>query len=137
MQPPATVTPLTPAEEERHFPDITAMEEAFVWQLLANGGKLKQAAIKAGYAKTSAAVSASRISRKPQVVRALKEAAVIAMGGHIPAALAKLAKLGLSAKSEHVQLSASQDILDRVGLSAPKQVRLGGALSVTFDLGDD
>ncbi len=135
IMPSATVNPGTALDHtERHFPDITDKEEAFVWALLANGGKLGAAAVTAGYAKTSAKVSASRISRKPAVVRALREAGAIALGGLVPSAIGQVMKLSMRANSEHVRLAASQDVLDRVGLAAPKQVRIGGALSVSFDL---
>jgi phage terminase small subunit len=132
----SSLTPRTePAEQERHFPDITEKEEAFVWALLATGGQLTKSAIAAGYSKTSAHVSASRIVRKPAVIRAIREAGAVSLAGLIPQAIGQTAKLALRAKSEHVRLAASQDVLDRVGLAAPKQVRLGGQLSVVFDLG--
>ncbi len=129
------VTPGTePAALDRQFPDITEMEEAFVWALLANSGKMKAAAITAGYAKTSAHVTASRISRKPAVLRAIREAGAMSLAHLVPQSIGAIAKLGLRANSEHVRLEASKDILDRVGMAAPKQVRLGGQLSVVFDL---
>jgi len=132
---PATVTPHdTPDSEMRRFPQLTEKEEAFVYALLANGGKLKQAAVKAGYAKASAHVTASRVSRKPAVVRALHEASVEAIGSLVPQAIKRIGELGLRANSEHVQLEASKDILDRVGLSAPKQIKVGGSLNVQIDL---
>lgn len=130
-----TPNPPTNAEQElRRFPNLTEQQEAFVWQLLANGGKQAEAARAAGYAKTSAHVTASRLMRNPAVSRALQEAAVTALASHVPKAIQQVAKLSSGAKSEYVRLEASRDLLDRVGLSAPKQVRVGGSLSVTFDL---
>jgi len=131
----ATVTPGTDATDElRQFPDLTDKEEAFVHALLATGGKLKASAIKAGYSPRSAQVTASRLARKPAVLRAIQTASVQALGALAPQAIGKLAQLGMKAKSEYVQLEASKDILDRIGMVAPKQITVGGHLNVNIDL---
>lgn len=118
----------------RQFDHLTEKQEAFVHAYVANGGKLRAAAIAAGYAKASGHVEANRLMRKPEVIRAIYEVTAQQLGAHLPAALAKLAKLSGGAKSEYVQLEASKDLLDRAGLAAPKKVNVGGSLNVTFDL---
>lgn len=133
---PNTVTPQdNNSDELRRFPNLTEKEEAYVWQYLANGGKQAAAAKAAGYAPSSAAVTASRIMRKPSILRAIHEASVMTLGAHAPKAIAQVAKLASGAKSEYVRLEASKDILDRVGLSAPKAIKVGGSLNVSIDLG--
>ena len=126
--------PTLPATTDRQFENLTEKQEAFVHAYVASGGKLTASAKSAGYAPKSAHVEAHRLMQKPEVIRAIYECTALALGSHVPAALAKLAKLSDRAKSEYVQLEASKDLLDRAGLSAPKKVTLGGGLNVTFDL---
>ncbi len=118
----------------RQFDHLTDLEEAFCFEYVASGGKQGASALKAGYAKSCANQVASRLMRKPEVIRAIYDITAMQMGAHLPAALAKIAKLSGSAKSEYVQLEASKDLLDRAGLAAPKKVNVGGSLNVTFDL---
>jgi phage terminase small subunit len=117
------------------FPQLSSRQIAFVVEYVANGGKRKEAAIAAGYAAASAHVEAHRQLTKPNVIKAVYELTVAQMGAHLPAALARIAKLSDGAKSEYVQLEASKDLLDRAGLSAPKQVRVSGDISVSYDFG--
>lgn len=126
--PPDTASP------PRQFTHLTDKQEAFVHAYVASGGKLKASATKAGYAAKSAHIEAHRQMQKPEVIRAIYEVTTLALGAHLPAALARLAKLSSGAKSEYVQLEASKDLLDRAGLAAPKRINVAGALNVTFDL---
>lgn len=122
--------------EERLFPDLTPQQEAFVCEYLADPTNATACAIKAGYGKASAHVTASRLLRHQGVIRALQEGTAKLIGVSAVSAAIRVAKLSISAKSEYVQLEASKDLLDRAGMAAPKRINLGGALSVTFDLGE-
>lgn len=113
---------------------LTELMLAFVDAYVMNGGKQKAAAIAAGYAASSAHVTGSRLMRNPAVIRAIFERTTLQLGASLPAALDTMMKLSKSAKSEHVRQQASADLLDRAGLAAPKQVRVGGSLTVEIDL---
>jgi hypothetical protein len=69
-----------------------------------------------------------------KVCDAITVAMVRGLVAAAPAALSVITRLAVSAKSEYVRLEAAKDVLDRVGLSAPKRINLGGQLSVSFDL---
>lgn len=113
---------------------LTELMIAYVDAYVINGGNQRAAAVKAGYAKNSAHVTASRLMRNPAVIRAIFERTTLELGASLPAALGSMKKLSKSAKSEHVRQQASADLLDRAGLAAPKQVRVGGSLTVEIDL---
>lgn len=121
-------------EVDRQFPNLTVKQEAFAVEYVANGGNATQAAIAAGYAEASAHVEGNRALKNDAIIQAVTQLTVRRLGSALPAALAKVVKLSSSAKSERVQLEASQDLLNRAGILAPKQVRVGGSLNVTFDL---
>lgn len=130
-----TVTPGTaPSEVERLFPNLTAKQEAFVLAYVANGGKRSAAAKAAGYAAASAHVEANRLLQKPDIIQAVVRTTTQQLGAYAPEALQNITKLALRAKSEHVKLAASQDVLDRIGMAAPKRVDLGATLNLSIDL---
>lgn len=132
---PATVTPSADLKaDERLFPNLTEKQERFVLAYVANGGKRTAAAQAAGYAKASAHVEANRLLQKETVLQAVTRATTLSLGALAPQAVATIAKLGLRAKSEHVKLAASQDVLDRMGMSAPKRIDLGATLNLQIDL---
>lgn len=114
--------------------DLTPTQEAFASAYVLNGGKATDAALEAGYAEGSARVRAYELLKKPHVIKRIYELTVSSLGTHIPAALATVARLSGSARSEYVQLEASKDLLDRAGMSAPKQVNVSGSFSVEIDL---
>lgn len=116
-------------------PDLSTKQMDFVAHYVANGGKGTAAAKQAGYAPASAHVEAHRLLKSDKVIKAIYELSVLSLGAHLPAALAKVAQLSAGAKSEYVQLEASKDLLDRAGMTAPKQVRVSSDVSVTFDFG--
>jgi hypothetical protein len=131
-----TVTlPATTDDLPAPIEGLTDMQSAFVREYVANGGKAGAAAKAAGYAPKSAAVTASRMLTQPAVIQAIFAESVQALGRHLPAAVGRIARLSQRAKSEYVQFEASKDILDRVGLAAPKQHRHQGSINVSFDLG--
>lgn len=128
-------TALEPAPEgERQFPELTPMQEAFVHAFLADPSSQRAAAIAAGYAPVSAHVTASRLMQNDKVIEALDRASMAELKGMKTLAVRKLKTLIQGAKSEHVQLAASDSVLDRLGVVAPKQVAVLGQLSVSFDL---
>ena len=116
--------------------ELTPMQQAFVDEYVSNGGKLKAAALKAGYATGSAATEASRLVRNPLVQQAITKATLVAIGLHAAPALKRIADLSRSAKSQYVQLEASRDLLDRAGFRPPDRhhIQLDTDLSVTLDL---
>jgi hypothetical protein len=122
------------APEPRQFPALTELQERFVHEYVSDPRCQQAAAIRAGYAEGSAHVTASRLMRNDVIVQSITHATIRAMGTAAPRALATIVKLSHSAKSEYVQLESSRDILDRLGMAAPKKVSVGGQLSVTFDL---
>lgn len=133
-----TLPALTPAADladtKRQFPNLTEKQEQFVLAYVANGGKRQAAAKAAGYAQASAHVEANRLLQKPDIIQAVVRAAQMALGALAPEAVATIAKLSVRAKSEHVKLAASQDVLDRLGMSAPKRIDLGATLNLSIDL---
>ena len=100
----------------------------------------QKAAEKAGYStkvsRESARVSASRTLRLPKVQRYMMECVSRTIGLGAVTASNKLVQLSNDAKSEYVQLEASKDILDRVGLRTPDRVnhQVVGDIKVSIDL---
>jgi len=90
----------------------------------------------AGYGESSAHVQAYRNLRIPSVVRAIYVLSTIQLGTHVPAALQTVGKLSRSAKSEYIRYMASKDVMDRVGMLAPKRIDINGSVSVQIDLGE-
>ena len=123
-----------PEDVPPHLADLNDMQRSFVRNFVTNGGKKGKAARGAGYAESCAGPMASRMLHNPVITQAIMAEAVTHLGTLVPAAIGKVAQLSLRAKSEYVQLTASQDILDRAGFTAPKRVDVSGALSVTIDL---
>lgn len=123
-----------PDTSDRLFPHLTEMQERFLIAYVANGGKREAAALTAGYSKQGARQNAWRLLQRPEAIQALMQLSAAALGSHVPAAISQVAKLSLRAKSEYVKLEAAKDILDRVGLTAPKRIDLSGALHLAIDL---
>jgi hypothetical protein len=135
---PAMADTLIPVDDEEALPEhltgLTEKQHLFVVNYVRNGGKAGLAAKAAGYAPDCAHVTASRMLRNPKVLHALQTETVVQLARHVPAALHKVRRLALTAKSEYVALEASRDLLDRAGFTAPKKVQVSGGVSVSIDL---
>ncbi len=118
--------------------ELTPKQKALVDTLVTTGCSIKEASQNAGYAKGEAGrVVASRTLRLPQVQRYMMERIATVMGTGAITASRKLIELSGNARSEYVQLEASKDILDRVGLRTPDKVstEIVGDIKVSIDLG--
>ena len=118
--------------------ELTPKQKALVDTLVTTGCSIKEASQKAGDAKGEAGrVVASRTLRIPQVQRYMMEQVASVMGTGAIKATRRLLHLSDSARSEFVQLEASKDILDRVGLRTPDKVstEIVGDIKVSIDLG--
>ena len=117
--------------------ELTTRQQAFIDNLLTNGGTATQCAIKAGYSKKSAKVEASRLLKQDKVLKALQTQAMKSLGYRSISALDTVSNLSQNANSEYVRLEASKDILDRAGIrnEESNQTNLGNAIQVNIDLG--
>tara|TARA_Y100001938_G_C8030646_1_gene400443 strand:- start:264 stop:638 length:375 start_codon:yes stop_codon:yes gene_type:complete len=115
---------------------LTTRQQAFIDNLLTNGGTATQCAIKAGYSKRSAKVEASRLLKQDKVLKALQTQAMKSLGYRSISALDTVSNLSQNANSEYVRLEASKDILDRAGIRTEdsQQTQLGNAIQVNIDL---
>lgn len=116
---------------------LTAKQKALVDTLVAEGCSIREAATKAGFStKDGGRVNASRTLRLPKVQKYMMSQIANTMGLSAVHATHKLVQLSANAKSEYVQLEASKDILDRVGLRTPDRVQhsVVGDLKVNIDL---
>lgn len=116
---------------------LTKKQQALVDVLLAEGGTIKAAAEKAGYAVgESGQVSASRTLKLPHVQRYMQQAVQERLGLNALVAVQRVAHLANDARSEYVQLQAAQDILDRAGYKPidRSQVQIAGDIKVSIDL---
>ena len=115
---------------------LTTRQQAFIDNLLTNGGTATQCAIKAGYSKKSAKVEASRLLKQDKVLKALQQQAMKTLGYRSISALDTVSNLSANANSEYVRLEASKDILDRAGIrnEDSQQAQLGNAIQVNIDL---
>ena len=120
--------------------DLTDKQRALVDTIVATGCSITEAAKKAGYStevsKDSARVSASRTLRLPKVQQYMQQRIAQTLGLGAVSASKRLIELSTGARSEYVQLEASRDILDRVGLRAPDKVshNIQGDIKINIDL---
>lgn len=117
---------------------LTPKQTALVDTLVATGCTLREAAREAGYADgESGRVSASRTIRLPHVQQYMMQRVTEQLGLNATAAAAKVMSLATGARSEHVQLEAAKDILDRAGFKPidRAQVQVAGDIKVSIDLG--
>lgn len=119
---------------EREGLTLTPMQVGFVEEFVDNGGNARAAAKAAGYAASGADSYASKMLRNPQILKAIHLRCVMQLGRAVPKAIKAVTGLATNANSEYVKLQAAQDVLDRVGLSAPKRVDVSGGVSVQIDL---
>ena len=121
--------------------ELTDKQRKLVDTIVTTGSTIKEAGIIAGYStknNTEAArVSASRTLRLPKVQKYMMECVAKTIGLGAVTASKKMVELSNNAKSEYVQLEASKDILDRVGLRTPDKVSHThvGDIKVSIDLG--
>jgi len=116
---------------------LTEKQVALVDTLVSKACTIKEASQIAGYAEgESGRVSASKALKQPHVQSYLLQSVANSLSMHATSAVQKIVSLSGDARSEYVQLEASKDILDRVGLKAPdKQVHLHTAdVKVSIDL---
>tara|TARA_R110002020_G_scaffold83284_2_gene206389 strand:- start:902 stop:1315 length:414 start_codon:yes stop_codon:yes gene_type:complete len=116
---------------------LTAKQVRLVDTLVASGCSIKEASVKAGYStKDGGRVQASRTLRSAKVQRYMMDQCAKTLGLGAVVASNKLVHLAGSAKSEYVQLEASRDVLDRVGLRTPDKVQhsVDGQLKINIDL---
>jgi|TARA_R100000544_G_C2226189_1_gene60879 phage terminase small subunit len=120
--------------------DLTEKQRALVDTIVATGCSITEAAKTAGYStnvsKDSARVSASRTLRLPKVQQYMQQRVAQTLGLGAVSASRKMIELSSGARSEYVQLEASRDILDRVGLRAPDKVshNIQGDIKINIDL---
>ena len=120
--------------------DLTEKQRALVDTIVATGCSITEAAKTAGYStevsKDSARVSASRTLRLPKVQQYMQQRVAQTLGLGAVSASKRLIELSTGARSEYVQLEASRDILDRVGLRAPDKVshNIQGDIKINIDL---
>jgi len=120
--------------------DLTEKQRALVDTIVATGCSITEAAKTAGYStnvsKDSARVSASRTLRLPKVQQYMQQRIAQTLGLGAVSASKRLIELSTGARSEYVQLEASRDILDRVGLRTPDKVshNIQGDIKINIDL---
>ena len=117
--------------------ELTSKQKALVDTIVTTGCSITEASQKVGYAKgESGRVTASRTLRIPKVQSYMMNQIANTVGLGAVHASRKIVELARDARSEYVQLEASKDILDRVGLRAPDRVHhsVDANLSVNIDL---
>ena len=120
--------------------ELTDKQKALVDTIVAKGCSIKKASKSAGYSskgsEEAGRVSASRTLRLPKVQKYMAMRIADTLGLGAVSASKRLIELSSGARSEYVQLEASRDILDRVGLRAPEKVKhsFEGDIKVNIDL---
>ena len=117
--------------------ELTDKQRKLVDTIVATGCSITEAAKSAGYSTGDGGrVTASRTLRIPKVQNYMMKQIANTVGLGAIHASRKMVDLSQNARSEYVQLEASKDILDRVGIRAPDkdQHTLDANLSVNIDL---
>ena len=117
--------------------ELTDKQRKLVDTIVATGCSITEAAKSAGYSTGDGGrVTASRTLRIPKVQSYMMKQIANTVGLGAVHASRKMVDLSMNARSEYVQLEASKDILDRVGIRAPDRVQhtLDANLSVNIDL---
>ena len=120
--------------------ELTDKQKALVDTIVATGCSIKEASKSAGYSskgsEEAGRVSASRTLRLPKVQKYMAMRIADTLGLGAVSASKRLIELSSGARSEYVQLEASRDILDRVGLRVPEKVKhsFEGDIKVNIDL---
>ena len=120
--------------------ELTEKQKSLVDTIVAKGCSIKEAAEIAGYSTKGSPeagrVSASRTLRLPKVQSYMQSRIAQTLGLGAVSASKRLIDLSSGARSEYVQLEASRDIVDRVGLRAPDRVahNIQGDIKINIDL---
>ena len=120
--------------------ELTEKQKKLVDTIVTTGCSIKEGAKIAGYSskgsEEAGRVSASRTLRLPKVQSYMQQSIARTLGLGAVSASRKLIDLSSGARSEYVQLEASRDILDRVGLRAPDKVahNIQGDIKINIDL---
>ena len=120
--------------------ELTEKQKKLVDTIVTTGCSIKEGAKIAGYSskgsEEAGRVSASRTLRLPKVQSYMQRSIANTLGLGAVSASRKLIDLSSGARSEYVQLEASRDILDRVGLRAPDKVahNIPGDIKINIDL---
>ena len=120
--------------------ELTEKQKKLVDTIVTTGCSIKEGAKIAGYSskgsEEAGRVSASRTLRLPKVQSYMQRSIANTLGLGAVSASRKLIDLSSGARSEYVQLEASRDILDRVGLRAPDKVaqNIQGDIKINIDL---
>lgn len=111
---------------------LTPKQKLLVETLVTTGCSIKDAAKAAGYSQKgrgeAGRVTASNTIRLPHVRAYMQQCVQDAMSAAVPLAIRKLVAL-LEADSEHVQIEAARQILDRAGVLKPSKNRLNVSTS--------
>ena len=116
---------------------LTKKQTALVDTLVARGCTVTQAAPLAGYAEgESGRVTACKTMKLPHVQQYMMQRMNEEFGLAATLAVGTVRRLAQGAKSEYVQLQASQDLLDRAGYKPidRSQVQVAGDIRVSIDL---
>ena len=117
--------------------ELTDKQRKLVDTIVATGCSITEAAKSAGYSTGDGGrVTASRTLRIPKVQNYMMKQIANTVGLGAIHASRKMVDLSQNARSEYVQLEASKDILDRVGIRAPERIQhtVDANLSVNIDL---
>ena len=117
--------------------ELTDKQRKLVDTIVATGCTRTEAATTAGYSRGDGGrVTASRTLRIPKVQSYMMKQIANTVGLGAVHASRKMVDLSMNARSEYVQLEASKDILDRVGIRAPERIQhtVDANLSVNIDL---
>ena len=119
---------------------LTDKQKLLVDTIIADGCSIKEAAKRAGYSSNGSEeagrITASRTLRLPKVQQYMTSRIADTLGLGAVSASRKLIELSGNARSEYVQLEASRDILDRVGMRVPDRVKhsIEGDIKINIDL---
>ena len=119
---------------------LTDKQKLLVDTIVADGCSIKEASKKAGYSSNGSEeagrITASRTLRLPKVQQYMTSRIADTLGLGAVSASRKLVELSGNARSEYVQLEASRDILDRVGMRVPDRVKhsIEGDIKINIDL---
>ena len=119
---------------------LTDKQKILVDTIVADGCSIKEASKRAGYSSNGSEeagrITASRTLRLPKVQQYMTSRIADTLGLGAVSASRKLIELSGNARSEYVQLEASRDILDRVGMRVPDRVKhsIEGDIKINIDL---
>ena len=119
---------------------LTDKQIALVDTIVATGCSIIEASEMAGYStngsREAGRVCASRTLRLPKVQSYMQRRIADTLGMGAVVASRRMIELSQGARSEYVQLEASRDILDRVGLRSPDRVShsIQGDIKINIDL---